>query len=74
MLEDIATLTCHETVDLGQRDAMMVDVAVFEQAPELQAGHQGEVEWGIHETESAVEPVDRPQLCVVHPHHELHLS
>lgn len=45
MLEDIVTLTCHETVDLGQRDAVMVDVAVFEQAPELQAGHQGEVEW-----------------------------
>lgn len=73
MLEDMVTLTCHETVNLGQRDAVMVDVAVFEQAPELQARHQGEVERGIHETESAVEPVDGPQLCVVRPHHELHL-
>lgn len=66
-------LTCHETVDLRQRDAPVVDVTVFEKAPELQAGHQREVVQGTQKTESAVEPVDRPQLRVVSPHHELHL-
>lgn len=66
-------LTCNEAVNLGQRDALVVDITVFEKAPELQAGHQREVVWEIQKTEPAVEPVDGPQLCVVSPHHELHL-
>lgn len=53
-------LTCHQAVDLGQRDALMMDATVLDEAPELQAGHQREVVWGISETEPAVEPVDRP--------------
>lgn len=66
-------LTCHQAVNLGQRNALMMDAAVFEEAPKLKAGHQGEVVWGISKTEPAVEPVDRPQLLVVCPQHELHL-
>lgn len=66
-------LTCHQAVDLGQRDALMMDATVFEEAPELQASHQREIVWGISKTEPAVEPVDRPQLFVVRPQHELHL-
>lgn len=66
-------LTCHQAVDRGQRDSLMMDATVFEEAPELQASHQREAVWGISKTEPAVEPVDRPQLFVVCPQHELHL-
>lgn len=37
---------------------MMVDVTVFEQAPEQQVGEQVGVVWGVVITESAVETVD----------------
>lgn len=51
-------LTCHEAVNLGQRNALMMDAAVFKEAPQLEAGHQREVVRGISKTEVAVEPVD----------------
>lgn len=54
----IVLLTCHQAVDRGQRDSLMMDATVFEEAPELQASHQREAVWGISKTEPAVEPVD----------------
>lgn len=66
-------LTSDKMVDLGQSDVVMVDVTVFEQAPELQAGQQKDVMWGVDMAKSAVEPVHRPQLCAMHQHHKLHL-
>lgn len=51
----------------------MVDVTVFEQAPELQAGQQEGVFWGVGMAESAVETIDRLQLCDLLQHHRLHL-
>lgn len=51
----------------------MVDVAVFEQAPELQSSKQEDIEWGVDMAEAAVEPVERPQLCAMHQYHKLHL-
>lgn len=52
---------------------MMVDVAVFEQAPQLHAGQQEGVIQRLTVTKSAVETVDRLQLFVVPQHHKLHL-
>lgn len=66
-------LTSDKMVDLGQSDVVMVDVTVFEQAPELQAGQQKDVMWGVDMAKPAVEPIDRPQLCAMHQHHKLHL-
>lgn len=60
-------------VDLGQSNVVMVDVTVFEQAPELQAGQQKNVMRGVDSAKSAVEAIDRPQLCAVHQHHKVHL-
>lgn len=60
-------------VSLWQSDAAMVDVAVFEQAPELQAGQQEGVVWGVGLAKSAVEAVDGPQLGIVPHDHKLHL-
>ena len=51
----------------------MMDVAVFEQAPKLQAGQQERVVWGVRMAKSAVETIDRPQLHVLLQHHKLHL-
>lgn len=52
---------------------MVVDVTVFEQAPELQAGQHEDVIWRVGMAKSAVETVDRPELCNLHQHHKLHL-
>ena len=66
-------LTSDEAVYLCQSDVMMVDVAVFQQTPELQAGQQEGVVWRLRVTKAAVETVDRPQLRDVSKDHELHL-
>ena len=66
-------LTFEKMVHLGQSDVMMVDVTVFEQAPELQAGQQVDVIFRLDTTKSAVETIDRPQLFVIPQHHKLHL-
>lgn len=67
-------LTPDKTVNLDQSDVVMVDVTVFKQAPELQAGQQKGAMWRVGTAKSAVELIDRPQLCAVYQHLELHLS
>lgn len=55
---------------------MTVDVAVLEQAPELQVGQQEDVvrrTGATGEAEFAVETKDEPQLHVLAHHHRLHL-
>lgn len=66
-------LTTDETVDLSQSNVVMVDVAVFEQAPELQVGQPNNVMRGVDSAKSAVEHVDGPELCTVRQHHIVHL-
>lgn len=66
-------LTSDKMIYICQGDAMMVNVTVFEQAPELQAGQQEGVIWGVGMAKSAVETVDGPQLFVLPQHHKLHL-
>lgn len=51
----------------------MVDVAVFEQTPQLQASKQEDIVCGGDMAEAAVEPVERPQLCAMHQYRKLHL-
>lgn len=60
-------------VYLCQSDALMVDVTVFEQAPQLQAGQQEGVIRGAGVAKSAVETIDGPELSVLPQHHKLHL-
>lgn len=57
----LVLLTSDKKVYLCQSDVVMVDVTVFEQAPELQAGQQEGVIWGVGMAKSAVEAVHRPQ-------------
>lgn len=61
-------------VNLDQRDVVMVDFAVFKQAPELQAGQQKGAMRRVGTAKPAVELIHRPQLCAVYQHLELHLS
>lgn len=51
----------------------MMDVTVFEQAPQLQARHLEGVILEVDMTKSAVEVIDRPQLHVFPQQHKLHL-
>lgn len=51
----------------------MMDVTVFEQAPQLQARHLEGVTLEEDMTKSAVEVIDRPQLHVFPQQHKLHL-
>lgn len=66
-------LTADEAVHLRRADAVPVDVAVFEEAPQLQAGQQEAAARGGGPAESAVEAVRRPQLRRSPQHRELHL-
>lgn len=49
----------------------MVDVTVFEQAPQLQASQLNEAMQGLTTAKSAVESIDRPQLSA-QLHHRKH--
>lgn len=69
----LVLLTSEETLHLRHSDAVMVDVTVFEQAPELQPGHPEGVVWGVGVAETAVETIHGPQLCRSTQHHKLHL-
>lgn len=51
----------------------MMDVAVFEQAPQLQAGQHEGVVRRLRVSQSAVEAIDGPQLGAVPQHGQLHL-
>lgn len=51
----------------------MVDVTVFEQAPQLQTSQLKQAVGGLSAAESAVEPIDRPQLSTVLQHCKRHL-
>lgn len=65
--------TSDETVDLCESHAVMMNVTVLEQAPQLQTGQQEGVVWGVGVAKSAVEAADRPQLSFLPQHHKLHL-
>lgn len=62
-----------EQVDLCESDVVMMDVAVFEQAPQLQAGQHEGVVRRLRVSQSAVEAIDGPQLGAVPQHGQLHL-
>lgn len=66
------TLASDKLVSLAQ-SKVMVDVTVFEQAPQLQTGQLKQAEWGLSAAEPAVEPIDRPQLSAVLQHCKHHL-
>lgn len=51
----------------------MVNVTVFEQAPQLQTGELKQAARGPSAAESAVEAIDRPQLSAVLQHCKQHL-
>lgn len=51
----------------------MVDVTVFEQAPQLQTSQLKQAVGGVSAAQSAVEPIDRPQLSAVLQHCKRHL-
>lgn len=60
-------------VYLCQSDVVMVDVTVFEEAPQLQAGQQEDVIWGGGISKPAVETIDRPQLWILPQYCKIHL-
>lgn len=66
------TLASHKLVRLAQ-SKVVVDVAVFEQAPQLQTGQLKQAVGGPSAAESAVESIDRPQLSTVLQHCKRHL-
>lgn len=51
----------------------MVDVTVFEQAPQLQTSQLKQAVGGVSTAECAVESIDRPQLSAVLQHRKRHL-
>lgn len=51
----------------------MMNVTVFEQAPELKTGQQEGILRGAGITKPAVETTNRPQLSFLPQHHKLHL-
>lgn len=66
------TLASDKLVGLAESE-VMVDVTVFEQAPQLQTSQLKEAVGGLGPAESAVEPVDLPQLRAVLQHRQHHL-
>lgn len=67
-------LTTDVAVNLGQGDALLVDAAILEESPELQAGQQEGIVWGLIMAQTTVEAIDGPQLRYVSQHHKFHLA